>query len=74
MIKKIYPFWKSYTEIWGSFSTDEDKMQDIDHLVTMCAYNDGQSILHKSIFYLNDRDSFEYTWVREHIKNSIYFS
>ena len=65
ILKPYFPFLerKSYVEIWGSNDSEESRNKDIDHLNDMNAYKGGIHILHKSIFYLNDRDNFEYSWV-----------
>jgi len=53
---------KSYREIWGRAASEESREKDIDNLNKMNAYKGGIHILHKTIFYLNDRDNFEYSW------------
>ena len=65
ILKPYFPYLeiKSFAEIWGSKDSIESRNKDIGHINALNAYKGGIHLLHKSIFYLNDRDNFEYSWV-----------
>ena len=51
---------KSYHEIAGSAQSIEDRLQDITDLHAMNRLNGGHLLYFKTIYYLYDRDHFEY--------------
>ena len=51
---------KSYHEIAGSVQSLEERLQDITDLHAMNRLNGGHLLYFKTIYYLYDRDHFEY--------------
>ena len=51
---------KSYHEIAGSAQAIEDRLKDISDLHSMNRVSGGHLLYYKTIYYLYDRDHFEY--------------
>jgi len=63
LAKKIpYIESKTFHEIAGRNQLMSARLEDISLLQSMNRYNNGHLLLWKTIFYLNDRDNFEYSW------------
>jgi len=63
-LQPFFPYLKrkSFIEIWGRNHNSNERDQDIEDIQSLNSYKGGLGLLHKSIFYLNDRDHFEYSW------------
>eukprot|EP01126_Amoeba_proteus_P002756 TRINITY_DN10890_c0_g1_i3.p1 TRINITY_DN10890_c0_g1~~TRINITY_DN10890_c0_g1_i3.p1 ORF type:complete len:153 (+),score=21.91 TRINITY_DN10890_c0_g1_i3:466-924(+) len=52
---------QQFGSIWGKVDPEE-KAADIHKLILLNRFNGGNNILHKTIYYLWDRQHFEFRW------------